>query len=106
MFRNVCTVDNPLATYIEEHGGTPAKERLRLAADIRWQTLHEIATGRVVPRSDTMIKIERATGGDVSAAALMKWFVGNPPPPRPARVATKRKRRKGERGRSHAAGAR
>lgn len=55
-----------------EREGTGAKTRLQRATGLRWQTVHELAEGRVKqPRPETARKIEDATEGKVSAAELL-----------------------------------
>lgn len=58
-----------LATWLKQQG-RGAKGRLARAADVRWQTIHEIARG-VTPRPETAKAIEVATGGAVTAAELL-----------------------------------
>lgn len=59
-----------LSEYIERHGAA-AKRELAEKTGLRWATIHDIAEGRAVPRADTAKKIAEATGGAVSAAALL-----------------------------------
>lgn len=59
-----------LSEWIEEHG-EGAKTRLSRAVGCRWQTMHEIASGRSRPRPHTAVAIEFATGGEVRAEDLL-----------------------------------
>lgn len=96
-------MENPLALYIRARGKSETA-RLADATDLRWQTIDDIAKGKSVPRPETAAVIEKATGDEVTAAALYEWFVAFPPPRQPARVGIKRRGRKAARNRSSANG--
>lgn len=44
---------------------------LARAASVRWQTVDDILRGKHTPRAETAKALSRATGGEVSAAAIM-----------------------------------
>lgn len=48
------------------------KMGLARAVGVRWRAIHRIATGQRNPSLATALEIERATGGEVSVAELLK----------------------------------
>lgn len=68
---------NVLAKWLDRNGGAAGKRRLldllreKTGATLRWQTIDFIARGKATPRASTARLIEQATGGEVSAAALL-----------------------------------
>lgn len=54
-----------LGEYVKKHG-KGAKKALAKATGLRWQTVHEIAEGRTIPRIPTAMKIQEATSGEVT----------------------------------------
>lgn len=59
---------HPLDPWVSRKGG---QMELARRAGVTWATIHEIATGRRVPRADLARRISAATDGAVSAAELM-----------------------------------
>ena len=48
-----------------------ARSVLARGAGVRWQTVNDILSGKHTPRAETAKALSRATGGEVSAAAIM-----------------------------------
>ena len=70
---------NVLAEWLSRTGDVHATRKLALRVVCRWQTIHDIARGKSVPRADMAKRIEAATGGEVRAAVLIGLEA---PPPR------------------------
>jgi len=59
-----------LSEYVAKHG-TAVKKKIARKARLRWQTVHDIAEGNSTPRPETAKRIEKATGGAVTALELL-----------------------------------
>lgn len=59
-----------LSEYLKREG-KGAKSRLQRKTGLAYSTIHWIATGATVARPDTAKKIEKATGGAVTAAEIL-----------------------------------
>ncbi len=59
-----------LAEYVEKYGKS-VKTDLHKSTGLRWQTIHDIAEGRSVPRLETAKKLAAATGGEVTVVDLL-----------------------------------
>lgn len=63
---------HPLRAYLNQKHEHPYQFAAR--AGIARQQVYDLCNGDPIAiRIDTMIKIERATGGEVSAGAMMAW---------------------------------
>jgi hypothetical protein len=78
---------NPLARWLRAHGkkedGEDAKELLREASGLRWQTIHLVAANKSEPRAATAHAIEVGTRAltphdPVLAIDLLAWFIDHP----------------------------
>jgi hypothetical protein len=72
---------NPLARWLQEQGGAPAKRRLADASDVRWQSIHLIADGKQIPTPETIVKLEQGAaklGAPLPADDLVRWFAAHP----------------------------
>ena len=61
--------NHPLVRWLVRTPG--GRTKLAREAGIRWQTVDDIIKGKHVPRASTAIALSRATGGEVSAAAIL-----------------------------------
>lgn len=62
-------MSSALRSWVEK---TPkGRSVLAKAAGVRWQTVDDIVRGKHTPRAETARALSRATGGEVSAAAIM-----------------------------------
>lgn len=59
-----------LGEYVKKHG-LQAKRDLQRRTGLRWQTIHEIAAGRVTPQIATAKKIAEATGYECTVFDLI-----------------------------------
>jgi len=62
-------LETPLGGYLAR--ARRSKYALAKAAGLPWKTVHRLALGRHRPGARVAAAIEAATGGEVSAAALM-----------------------------------
>jgi hypothetical protein len=60
---------HPLIQWLDATPG--GRTRLARGAGIRWQTVDDIVRGKHVPRASTAKAMAAATGGAVSAAAIL-----------------------------------
>lgn len=67
---------NPLLQYMQNEGIKPYSRESRLLdqVGIFWTHLGNIATDKKVPTVDVLLRIEEATDGEVTAAAMLKHY--------------------------------
>lgn len=68
--------NNSLSRYLEKRGRHAVRDLRALVLkkrkrSIRWATLHDIATGKAVPKAETARLLHEATDGEIDALELL-----------------------------------